>query len=253
MQELQQLYRHPNPEDLQERNGFEMAEGDDWLLSIIREIFDSHYFIKNSAAARAFYNKLLSGATDGFGEVIDAEDEAMMQALQNDVVRFSDAKDAAMQRAMLQALTDEEGRLRSWGDFRTVAYSIGEIHKDAWLRAEYELSISSAQMAAKWNQIVKNSQTLPLLQFDAVMDNRTTHTCRSLEGVILPVDHWVWGMYYPPNHWGCRSTVRSLASGNVTSINDVTLPDVPKMFQTNLAKNGLLFPPGHPYYKNQKA
>ncbi len=201
-----------------------------------------------------FADTLLDAASQGYGDDFNSdslfcEDEAMVEALRRDVVRFSSAKNDAMQTSMLQALIDKEGKLRSWNDFKSIAYGIGNVHKDAWLKAEYELAVSSAQMASKWVKIVKKAELFPYLQYDAVLDDRTTFTCRDFDAVTLPVDHWFWGTYYPPNHWGCRSTVRQLTDGTPTDLNSVSLPDIPQMFQTNLAQSGLLYPPNHPYYE----
>jgi hypothetical protein len=80
------------------------------------------------------------------------------------------------------------------------------------------------------------------------MDGRTTALCSSLNGVRKPADDEFWDTYYPPNHFSCRSTVRQSGGGSVTPDKDIEYPDIPKMFQTNLGKQGLIFPPGHAYY-----
>lgn len=224
----------------------------DWLLEIIESIFTTRGFIENIAAS-VFSEKLMEGLEKGYPDKWQetpyfGEDFNMLAALQRNVVHFSNAKDYTMQRAMLDALIDEEGKLRSWSDFRTVAYSIGNIHKDAWLRAEYEQAVSSAQMAAKWKQFVATADIFPMLRYDAIMDNHTTITCEGLNGVQLPISHWFWTQYFPPNHWGCRSNVQQTSDTETTDLNKVALPDIPDMFRTNTAQNGLLYPPGHPYY-----
>lgn len=252
---MQQLYGHECCLYEEKRPGIEViTAADGWLDELIRLIYENGDFPNFQKAQEFFYSRLWGGAVEGFGKSLDdldtdSEDYAMLESLQRNVLKFSNAKDRAMQTAMVQALTDKDGKLRTWHQFRTIAYSIGADHKDAWLRSEYDLSIASAQMAAKWNSFVSHSKTLPLVQWDAVLDNRTTFTCKSLDGITVPIDHWMVDIYWPPNHWGCRTTMRQLATGAVTDINKVVLPDIPAMFQTNLAKNGLLYPPDHPYYK----
>lgn len=49
-----------------------------------------------------------------------------------------------------------------------------------------------------------------MYEYSAVMDNRTTPLCEQLDGVRLPHDHHYWNMYYPPNHYNCRSVCISL-------------------------------------------
>ena len=86
------------------------------------------------------------------------------------------------------------------------------------------------------------------MQFDAILDDRTTELCKSLDGVIRPVDDAFWDQYYPPNHFNCRSDVRQLRDGNITPVDQIAYPELPKMFLTNVAKRGLVFPPESPYY-----
>lgn len=44
-------------------------------------------------------------------------------------------------------------------------------------------------------------------QYLATLDNRTTHTCISLDGNVYPIDEHQVGVNFPPMHFGCRSTV----------------------------------------------
>lgn len=174
----------------------------------------------------------------------------MLASLQRDVIHFSSAKDYAMRRAMANELIDSDGKLRTFSQYRNAAYGIADTHVNTWLRAEYDLSINAAQMAAKWVNIKKQVDVFGLLQFDAVIDDHTTKICFSLDGVIRPVDDPFWDTYYPPNHFGCRSTVRQLDDGDVTPGDDIVYPDnIPDIFKTNLAKKGLAYPPAHPYYE----
>lgn len=116
------------------------------------------------------------------------------------------------------------------------------------MKSEYDLSLNAAQMAAKWARIKKEKDTFLILQYDAVMDDRTTTNCFNFNSVTLRWDHWFWKQYYPPNHFGCRSTVRQLTHGKDTNLDEIIFPDIPKIFQPNLAENGLLYPKDHPYF-----
>ncbi len=43
------------------------------------------------------------------------------------------------------------------------------------------------------------------LEYSAIMDDRTTEICSSLNGDIYPVDDEIWATFTPPNHYNCRS------------------------------------------------
>lgn len=208
----------------------------------------------NAATARYFAEQLWKAVQEGFEQEItevdfDTPDYRMLANLQRDIVHFSSAKDYAMQRAMASELIDEDGKLRSWTGFRNAAYGVADTHVHSWLRTEYDTAIAGAQMAGKWQQIKQEEGLFPLLQFDAVIDKNTTHLCRSLDGVIRPVNDPFWDEYYPPNHFGCRSTVRQLDDGDPTPVDQIEYPEkMPELFKVNLGKQGLAFPPDHPYY-----
>jgi SPP1 gp7 family putative phage head morphogenesis protein len=196
-------------------------------------------------------DQLWSGVKEGYGNdltTIDftTPDWNMLASLQKDVWHFSAAKDYNHLRELSNALIGSDGNIRTFSEFKKAASLINDKYVKSQLSAEYNLAIAGSQMAGKWVDIERDQDIFPLLEFDAVLDGRTTELCRSLNGTILPVNHPFWKTYYPPNHFNCRSTVRKLRSGTVT--NDIPSADIPKMFQTNLAQEGLIFPKGHAYY-----
>jgi hypothetical protein len=207
----------------------------------------------NPEVTRIFASKLWKGTTKGYGFDLsnsidyDTPDYNMLSALKKHVWHFSGAKNYQQLRELSASLLDDDGKLRSKSSFYEAALKINNTQL-RYLRAEYELAVSGGQMAGKWVDIERDKETLPLLQFDAVLDSQTTGLCRSLDGVILPVEHAFWKQYYPPNHHGCRSTVRQLASGVVTPETAIPTADIPKMFQTNLGQQHLIFPKDHPYF-----
>lgn len=180
----------------------------------------------------------------------DTPDANMLNALKQHTFQFSAAKNYQELKAIGDLLSLPNGKLRTWSEFKAAAYELHTTMNVHWLKSEYNFAIASGQMAGKWVGIEKEKRTLPLLQFDAVMDQRTSGICRSLEGIIRPVDDPFWNQYYPPNHWGCRSTVRQLRSGVATPMAGIEYPEVHSMFKVNLGQQRLAFPPSHPYFVN---
>lgn len=86
------------------------------------------------------------------------------------------------------------------------------INPAARLETIFRTNVQSAYAAGRWQQMTDPDvlRARPYWQYDAVLDGRTTHLCRSLHGTILPADHDFWKTRYPPNHFGCRAGVRSL-------------------------------------------
>lgn len=203
----------------------------------------------------AFAKELWSGTTKGYGKDLigiayDSPDYEMLKKLQNSVYQFSAAKNYQQLKSLTQALIGDDGKLRTYSQFKNAAFQINDTHVNQWLKTEYDTAIASGQMASKWVDIKNNSSTT-MLQFDAVMDGHTSQICSSLNGVIRPVDDPFWKQYYPPNHFGCRSTVRQRSGGKATPEANIVYPEkVPPMFKVNLALEGLVFPDGHPYFNH---
>lgn len=208
---------------------------------------------------RYFAQEFFTGAESGYGSTIagldyDTPDYNMLASIQKDCYHFAGAKNYQQLKALSQALVGDDNKLRTWSQFKEAAYAINDQHVKQWLETEYHTAVASAQMAGKWVDIQSSKSALPLLQFDAIIDQRTSDQCRSLDGVIKRIDDAFWNTYYPPNHFRCRSTVKQLSSGPETPDEKIVHPDnLPAMFKTNLAKNGLAFPPSHPYYINLPA
>lgn len=208
----------------------------------------------NESITRAFANQFTNAVEEGFGQSFadvdyTTPDGEMLAALQKDIYHFSSAKNYTQLQQLSQALTGADGKLVSWPEFKQLAFEINNTHVTTWLKAEYNTAVASAQMAASWVRIMQSQETLPMLEFDAVMDMRTSELCSSLNGVIKPVKDAFWNVYYPPNHFNCRSDVRQHPGGRTMTPNDqIVKPDIPKMFQANLAQSGNVFPPKHPYY-----
>lgn len=203
----------------------------------------------------AFADHLWAAVVEGYGSDLvgidyDSPDAEMLRNLQNNVYQFSAAKNYQQMKHLTQALIGEDGKLLSWGEFKKAAFKINSEQVKHWLKAEYDTAIASAQMASKWVQVQSTKDRIPYLEFDAVMDERTSDLCRNFNGVLLPADDPFWDQYYPPNHFRCRSTVRQRSEGKISDPASIVYPEkLPEMFKVNLGQRGLVFPPDHPYWE----
>lgn len=207
---------------------------------------------------KEFAERLWAGVVEGYGKDAigidyDTPDGTMLKALKKQVFHFSAAKNYQQLRELTDALIGDDGRLRTKSQFFEAALKINDKQVKRYLRTEYELAVAGGQMAGKWVDIEQQKESFPLLRFDAVIDGQTSDLCKGLHGTTLPVDHAFWNRFYPPNHFGCRSTVRQIRSGSTTPDSKIPSADIPPMFQTNLGKHGLIFPKDHPYFQDTPA
>ncbi len=231
------------------------------LAAMVRAVY-SNKGVLNSPhmpTTTAIYRLLLKAVNDNFtsnikaGSNVDFEtlDSEMLKKLSANVWHFSVAKNYQQLVSLSKALIDNDGKLRTWNQFKEAAKAVNDQYIAQWLKAEYELAVAGSQMASKWVNITGNAKELPLLRYSTANDARVRTSHQALEGVVRPVSDEFWNTYYPPNGWGCRCDVEQLAFGQATpSASIVTPTDVPRMFQTNLAKEGLIFPASHAYYVN---
>ncbi|WP_313411049.1 minor capsid protein [Sphingobacterium multivorum] len=223
-----------------------------YLEKLTREIWEKKAIEKgyDPELVKAYGSQLSKAVDKGYPKIeadFSMEDQKKIHSLKNNVWQFSTAKTYTQLKQMSDALVAPDGKLRTFDEFRIQAALIsGEQLRH--LKTEYQTAVAGAQMASKWVEIQRMKSTYPLLQFIAVEDEHTTALCRSLDGVIRPVDDSLWQQFYPPNHYNCRSTVKQLRKGEVTSDDDVVRPDIPNIFKVNLGERGLAFPEDHAYF-----
>ena len=73
-----------------------------------------------------------------------------------------------------------------------------------WLETHARNNFMSAYNAGRWVQI-KQSKSVKYLVYNAILDEKTTKLCKTLDGAVKPVDDPFWKKFYPPNHHSCRS------------------------------------------------
>jgi len=207
----------------------------------------------SEAVTTAFAKEIWKGVTDAFGGDLDkfdydTPDYEMLSAIQKNVWQFSAAKNYQQLRALSDALIGADGKLLSKSDFLKAASAINDQFIKRYGATEYDLAVAGSQMASKWVAIQRDAATLGFIEFDAVLDTQTTALCRSLDGIIVKWDSDFAKRYYPPNHFGCRLTVRQRGNVNPTPASQLSYPDIQPMFATNMAQSGLVFPAKHPYF-----
>lgn len=72
----------------------------------------------------------------------------------------------------------------------------------------------------------------PYWQYDAVNDSRTRRSHLAMDGRVFPADSPVWDVWFPPNGFKCRCTVRSLSERQVERMG--------LRVETQLPKSGVL-------------
>jgi SPP1 gp7 family putative phage head morphogenesis protein len=229
----------------------------DLYLNLLETLFKGEKIELDEATMMDNVKTYMQGVFQGFGGDFssfeyDTPDYNKLAHLEANVYAFSGAKNWQMLRDLTDAVKDTT----SFKEFKNKALTILDEYQGNWLKTEYNAAIAGSQMASKWVDFQKGAalrspDDVPLLEYRTMEDGRVREEHEILDNTTKPVSDPWWDTYYPPNGWNCRCTVIRLNEGKETPKSKTEYPDIPKMFQVNLAEEGLVFPKGSAYFIGQ--
>jgi SPP1 gp7 family putative phage head morphogenesis protein len=220
------------------------------VAGILKDAHNGNY---NAELASITAQELAKTVQKEYGEVKldwNAPDTEMTQRLTQDVWQFSSAKNYQEMRDLSLLLKNDKGELRPFSDFENEAKKVTQRYNQDWMKTEYNLAVASSQNAARWVDFHKDKETIPNLEYQTIGDTAVRTEHQALDGVIKSIDDSFWATHYPPNGYGCRCEAVQTLEKDTTPANRTPDVIVPKLFQTNLANESMVFPKGHPYYKD---
>lgn len=176
-------------------------------------------------------------------------------ALRNNAFIFSGFKTYHSLSEVGLALTDPDGKVKSFEQFSRDVRAIDSKYNVNYLRAEYNHAVRSSQMAVKWHDAVRGGDRY-LLQYRTAGDERVREAHAALHNTTLPPSDPFWDSYYPPNGWNCRCTVvqvlrddypQSDSAAAIAAGEACTAEPKQRIFRYNPGKKLQVFPPKHPY------
>jgi SPP1 gp7 family putative phage head morphogenesis protein len=194
------------------------------------------------------YNELEKGAASGYGKKwiqFNTKNSKTVQELKQNLYRFSGAKTYQQLAEMNSNLVDENGKIRSYSEFKRKVDVVHEKYNKNYLQAEYQTAKRSAQASRQWKGYEENADLFPNLKYMTVGDERVREDHKSLNGIIKPVNDPFWDTHYPPNGWRCRCYVKPTSEAS-TNQKTATQPD--KGFSLNVGKSNKVFNQEHPYF-----
>jgi hypothetical protein len=227
---------------------------DDWIADIYATGKGKPHWPTINKYADIYWDAVKNGyGTNIANTDILTPDGEMAMHLANNVYQFAAAKNFT-HLSQLTALINDNGRIREWKSFKEEATKLNLKYNSTYLKTEYDLALAGATMASKWVEFEKTGATT-MLRYNTVGDARVRDTHRAMHNITLPIGHSFWATHYPPNGFKCRCDVDRIPySSPQTSDDAVHAIDpntVPPLFRTNLAKDKLVFPKGHPYFKGE--
>jgi SPP1 gp7 family putative phage head morphogenesis protein len=214
----------------------------------------------------AIADYLKKGVYEGYGSTLSAlkkskmpkgfgkKDVELLTELRTNIYLFSAAKTYQQIRTMSSALIGDDGSIVPFKQFREKANETYDLYNKTWLQTEYDTAVGQAQAARKWNVIETNKDVLPLLEYSAVIDSKTSEICKPLDGIIAPVEDPIWKKVAPLNHFNCRCLLRPISEGKLTSDKvkkakfEETEGMMQDLFKMNPGIDGYVFSKDHPYF-----
>jgi SPP1 gp7 family putative phage head morphogenesis protein len=229
---------------------------DNFIAELHRRIARGESIDDEDTLAELLKHELTATRTDLLSTPIDELkeqiDEAMTTALKENVAVFSKAKTYDELRKLTDLLTDADGALKSFADFKSDANEIYAAYEVNYLRAEYNHAVSSAVSISRWQQFQEEKDAVGNLEYSTTGDERVRDTHEALDGIIRPIDDDFWKTHYPPNGWNCRCHVIQTNSNTLTDLSTKSIAANDPMFNFNPAIDGIIFPEKHPYFNQQK-
>lgn len=152
-------------------------------------------------------NNALQHGIDGELEDNVTDKEFIRQFKENASV-FAAFKNHQQTELFVAALYDENGKLRSFREFRKECLKIGEKFNEQYLRTEYNTAVRAARMAANLKKYEKTAYLYPNLEYMETMASHPRKSHKEYVGTILPINHEAWAWLMPPSDWNCDCSVR---------------------------------------------
>ncbi|KAB8153410.1 hypothetical protein EZY14_009260 [Kordia sp. TARA_039_SRF] len=197
------------------------------------------------------YDALDKAAADGFGD--DWTDESFsetVEKIQDNLYRFSGAKTYQQLKEMNSFLVDDNGKIRTYNDFKRKVFAVHQNYNKRYLDVEYQTAVRSSQAVRQWQDFQANKDLFPNLKYYTIDDERVRDDHKPLHQVIKPVDDPFWNTYYPPNGYGCRCYVESTED---EPTNRKIKTEIREEFSYNVGKTKEVFnQKKHPYFSIPK-
>lgn len=193
-------------------------------------------------------NEALQQAVDSaFTPDFGKKNQDFVDEFKHNTAVFAAFKNHHQTKDMVALLTDENGNLRSFREFKKLALSVSKNYNENWLRTEYNTAVRSARAAVNYRKYLESEELYPNLEYIQSTASHPRISHLDYVGTILPIRHEWWDTHMPPSDWNCSCSVRP------TDKDPTAVPEgeyVSPVFQNNPGKSAEFVKlKEHPYIK----
>lgn len=178
-------------------------------------------------------------------------DDDFRNALRHNNAVFAAFKTHRLQNDVARQLTDSNGNLKTFEQWKNDVHSITSHQCDRWLRTEYDTAVLRARQAANWQQFLREADVLPNLKWIPSTSPNPGKDHRPFWNTILPIAHDFWNHHRPGDRWNCKCELRS------TDEQPTAVPNAPMGgsdpqpgLDNNPGIDAKIFADSHPYIAN---
>ncbi len=185
----------------------------------------------------------------GVGKIVYGEpDHDFYEQLKYNNAVFAAFKTHRQQNDLAALLVDENGKPKSFAQFKKDTEGIIADYNINWLQTEYNTALIRARNAVQWRQFGREKEIYPNLEWLPSMAAVPREAHKIFYNRIWAQDDPFWDSHRPGEVWGCkcglRSTSRPTTEGNPDTKETV---EASPGLDNNPAVDAKLFADSHPY------
>lgn len=201
--------------------------------------------------------QLQSAIAEGFGGGLkdfnpNTKEYKTLQAFTDNISKFAANKTFQNIAEMQSVLRDGDGVLKTFAEFKKDAGAIFDNYNKNYLKTEFNTALSNSQGAERWLTLQANKDIKPNVIYRTSGDSRVRDSHAALDGNIYSLDDTELSSIAPANDWNCRCFLEPTSTAVKNEIINKVNENINPLFAFNSGKDGVLFPPKHPYYKVPK-
>jgi len=156
-------------------------------------------------------NAFLQGVSrefKGAGMEFGRKNQSFINEFKYNTAVFSAFKNHRQTEEIVGLLTDPDGNLRPYSEFRKQALEVSRDYNKNWLRTEYNTAVRAARQAVNYRKFLETKRLYPNLEYIKSTAAHPREKHLDWVGTILPIEHPWWDDHMPPSDWNCRCSVR---------------------------------------------
>jgi len=178
-------------------------------------------------------------------------DDDFRQALRHNNAVFAAFKTHRLQNDVARQLTDSNGNLKTFEQWKNDVRTITSHQCDRWLRTEYDTAVLRARQAANWQQFLREADVLPNLKWIPSTSPNPGKDHRPFWNTVLPIAHDFWNHHRPGDRWNCKCELRSTDEPITTVPDGSAVGSQPQPgLDNNPGIDAKIFADSHPYIAN---